>query len=148
MSEAIRYIGIARKAGAVDIGETNSGAAVRAGKARLLILAADASDNARRRAENFVYGTDTPLVRVPYSKEELTDITGVAGCSMAAFTDTGLASAFMSDLSKNNEGFSEVASQLELLDKKQRKLRTERIAHERNKALGKSNASGKRRKTK
>lgn len=148
MSEAIRYIGIARKAGAIDIGETNSGAAVRAGTAKLLILAEDASDNARRRAENFVYGTGIPMTAVPFTKEELSDISGVGGCSMAAFTDIGLASAFMSDLAKSRPEFAEMASQLMERNEKQRRLRLERMAHERNRALGKSKASGKRRKMK
>ncbi len=148
MSEAIRYIGIARKAGAVDIGETNSGAAVRSGKARLLILASDASGNAQRRAENFVYGTGVPLVTVPYTKEELSDISGAAGCSMAAFTDIGLASAFISDLAEENDGLRELAGKIAEQDQKQRRLRHERKVHERNKLRGKSKDTGKRRKMK
>ena len=40
-----------RRAGKIDLGETATGAAVRAGRARLLLLAADASENARKRAE-------------------------------------------------------------------------------------------------
>jgi len=148
MSEAIRYIGIARKAGAVDIGETNSGAAVRSGKARLLILASDASGNAQRRAENFVYGTGVPLVKVPYTKEKLSDISGAAGCSMAAFTDIGLASAFISDLAVEDGGFSELAGKLKEQDEKQRRLRREHKIHERNKLRGKSKDTGKRRKMK
>ena len=70
MDRAVSYLGIARKAGLLTTGEESCGAVVRAGKAKLLCLASDASPNAARRAEGFVYGTRTPLLRVPYTKEE------------------------------------------------------------------------------
>ena len=51
MSERLlNMLGLMRKAGAIDIGETNTGGACRAGKAKVLLLAADASDNAQSRA--------------------------------------------------------------------------------------------------
>mgnify|MGYP002627501615 CR=1 FL=1 len=66
--KALGYLGIMRKAGKLAIGEIDSGSAVRGGKAILLCLAADASDNARTRAEGFVYQTNTPLIRLPFEK--------------------------------------------------------------------------------
>ena len=51
-----------RRAGKIDLGETATGAAVRAGRARLLLLAADASENARKRAEGYLYGRRALLV--------------------------------------------------------------------------------------
>ena len=57
MSDKIlNMLGLMRRANAIQIGETNTGAAVRGGKAKLLLLAADASDNARSRAEGFTRG--------------------------------------------------------------------------------------------
>ena len=57
MSDKIlNMLGLMRRANAIQIGETNTGAAVRGGKAKLLLLAADASDNARSRAEGFARG--------------------------------------------------------------------------------------------
>ena len=55
-----------RRAGKFEIGETGTGAAVRAGRARLLLLAADASENARKRAEGYLYGRRALLVPLPY----------------------------------------------------------------------------------
>ena len=44
MSDKIlNMLGLMRRANAIQIGETNTGAAVRGGKAKLLLLAADAS---------------------------------------------------------------------------------------------------------
>ena len=76
MHKALNYIGLAKKAGSIEVGETNTGAAIRAGKGRILILASDASDNARRRAENYVSGKQTPIVLLPFSKAEISQATG------------------------------------------------------------------------
>lgn len=148
MPDPIRYIGIARKAGTVVMGETNSGIAVRSGKACLLATAADSSENALHRAQGFVYGTKTLLVSLPYTKNDLSAISGAAGCSMAAFTDPGLAAAFMEELAEGNNEYMYIAHKLGELAKKQRQRRVEKIAHERNKALGKSKGPGKRRNKK
>ena len=91
----MKLLGLMRRANAVQTGEDNSGAAVQAGKAKLLLLAADASDNARRRAEHFVSGRRTQLITLPFEKEELASGLGVNGGSMAAVTDLGFAGALM-----------------------------------------------------
>ena len=93
-AKALDYIGIARMAGGIGMGETNAKAFVKAGKAKLLVVASDTSDGARRRAEGYVFGTKVPLATVPYSKAEISAMSGRPGCSMAAFTDLGLAAAF------------------------------------------------------
>ena len=94
MDKAVNYLGIMRKANAVAIGETDAGAAVKGGKAYVLCLAADASENACKRAETFVYSRNTALVCLPYEKAELQQAFSKSGCSMFAITDLGLASAF------------------------------------------------------
>lgn len=89
-----------RRAGKIEIGETGTGAAVRAGRARLLLLAADASENARKRAEGYLYGRRALLVPLPYAKVELEAQLGKSGCSMAACTDFGLSAAFLEALAE------------------------------------------------
>lgn len=107
-------LGLMRRANALDIGETNSGAAVRAGRAKLLLLAADASDNARRRAETFVFGRRTILVLLPYTKAELSQCLGINGGSMAAVTDAGFANALMKALAeKDNKRYAATANEVE-----------------------------------
>ena len=44
------YLGIARMSGNLELGEDNAKALVKAGKARLLLLASDSPEGARRRA--------------------------------------------------------------------------------------------------
>ena len=60
------------------------------GKACLLLLAQDASDNARKRAEGFAYTAQAPLLRLPYTKQALSERLGKTGCAIAAVTDPGL----------------------------------------------------------
>lgn len=111
--KASNYFGIMRKAGAIAIGEVDSGAAVRGGKAVLLCLALDASDNARRRAEGFVYQKNTPLIRLPYEKETISRLVGKHGCSMISLLDLGFASAFVSALAQDDaEQYAAVAQRL------------------------------------
>lgn len=142
MSKALNYLAIARKAGCIEIGEENTGIAVRSGKARLVLLASDASDNARRRAEGYVSRTNTPLMTAPFSKEEISYTVGRNGCSMAAFTDIGLAGSFVAALSREyGEAYSELAGHLEEKLKKARQRRSEAKAHERNRKTGNRRSS-------
>lgn len=102
-----------RKAGRIALGEYDAGAAARAGKACLLLLAQDASDNARKRAEGFAYAAQAPLLRLPYTKQALSDRLGKTGCAIAAVTDPGLAKAFVSALAQADpEQYSSTAAEL------------------------------------
>ena len=138
MDKILGYLGIARKGGYLATGEENSGAAVRSGGARVLMLASDASDNAVSRAKGFVRGGKTPLITLPFTKEELSEATGQNGCSMVALTDVGLASAVLDALAAlDGEKFAETAAELKIKKEKASRRRAEAAAHERNKRAGK-----------
>ncbi len=149
MNKALGYIGLAKKAGAIEIGETNTGAAVRAGRCRLLILAADASDNARHRAEGFISGRQTPMITLPFDKATLAQMTGVGGGSMAAFTDAGLAAVFIAALAEEEPAYLETAALLAQKNRKVQQRRKEALTHERKLKTGKAvdpAVAGKRRR--
>lgn len=149
MHKALNYIGLAKKAGSIEVGETNTGAAIRAGKGKILVLASDASDNARRRAENFVSGAQIPTVTMPFTKAEISQATGTPGCSMAAFTDVGLAAVFMAALAENEPSYMETAELLAQKNQKALMRKREALAHEKKMKTGlaaKPAATGKRRK--
>lgn len=136
--KALNYIGIMRKAGACATGETDSGAACRAGKAKLLMLAADASENARSRARGFVYGRGVPLLTLPYDKADLAGILGRGATSMLAVTDLGLAEAIVKALAASNEeAYGEVSMELTEKLRKERERKSEQQRHEQNKRFGK-----------
>lgn len=111
--KAANYLGLMRKAGRIALGEHDAGAAARAGKACLLLLAQDASVNARKRAEGFAHAAQAPLLRLPYTKQALSDRLGKTGCAIAAVTDPGLAKAFVSALAQADpEQYSNTAAAL------------------------------------
>jgi ribosomal protein L7Ae-like RNA K-turn-binding protein len=142
MSEPISYLRIGRKAGLLETGEENCGAAIRGGKAKLLVIAADASDNAVRRAEGFLRGRQTPMIISPITKLEIAEATGRNGCSMFVFTDIGLASSFASALAEADpEKYSAVGEQLSQKRKKAMQRKEEAHNHEKNKKKGKRRTS-------
>lgn len=144
MDKVLSYLGIARKAGLLETGEENCGVVVRGGKAKLLLLASDASENATRRAEGYVYGKNTPLLRLPLTKLEISQRVGKSGCSMVVLTDLGLALSLVQALAATASEPGEYApllEQLRLKQEKAKKRREEANAHKRNKK------TGKRRKT-
>ena len=96
--KTLKFLGLMRRANALQVGENNTGEAVRSGKAKLLLLASDASDNARKRAESFTAGRSCLLLPLPFTKEELSAALGLGGCSMAAVTDLGFANALIKRL--------------------------------------------------
>ena len=98
MDNALRLIGLARKGGFVEVGEEPVGAATRAHKARLVVLAADAADNTLRRAAHFAQAGSAPAVQTPYTKGELGLAVGRSSCAMLALTDVGLAAALLARL--------------------------------------------------
>lgn len=136
MDKALNYLGLMRKAGACALGETDCGSACRAGKAKLLLLASDASDNAHSRAKGFVYGRNIPMVVLPYTKLELAGRLGRGAVSMMAVYDLGLAVTLMKALNTDGK-HTELVARLEDKLEQQNKRKAEMKAHERNKKLGK-----------
>lgn len=136
--KTLRLLGLMRRANAISVGETNTGGTVRAGKAKLLILAQDSSDNARRRAEGFTRGRNVLTVTVPFTKEEIASNVGLPGCSMAAITDIGFANAFMKSLAEAVPGcYDEQLAEVQQRFAKADKRKKEAAAHEKNKRIGK-----------
>ena len=109
MDKALQYLALARKAGRLAVGEESCGAAAASGKARLMLLASDASENARKRASGFLNGRRAPLASLPWTKAELCDLLGRNGCSMVCFTDLPLAARFAAAMSGDHSGWQDTA---------------------------------------
>ena len=134
--DALRLLGLARKAGRLEIGEEPVGAAARAGKARLILAAADAADNTLRRAYHFTQEGNAPLMEVPWTKGELGLAAGRSSCALLAFTDAGLAASFAAKLSAlDPERYGEAAERLSA--KAQRILQRQKEKRRQEKALQK-----------
>ena len=134
MDKSLNYLALARKGGRVELGEEPVGAAARAGKAYLIVVASDAGDHTWRRAKSFAAGTDQQCIRVTFTKDELGMAVGRTSLALAAFTDAPLALAFLSSLEKPD------AAAVAVLEDKVRRLKSrqqEAKAHQRNVRKGK-----------
>ena len=134
VDKALNYLALARKGGRVELGEEPVGAAARAGKAYLMVVASDAGDHTWRRAKSFAAGTEQQCIRVAFTKDELGMAVGRTSLAMAAFTDVALALAFAKALEKVDPAV------LEALENKAKRLKSrqqEAKAHQRNVRKGK-----------
>ena len=136
MDKALNYLALARKAGRIELGEEPVGAAARAQKARLVVVAEDATDHTWRRALSFVSGSEQICLRVPYSKDLLGQAVGRTALALAAFTDPAMALAFVKALGQPEK----YSAALESLDKRTKRIQQrqkEAKAHDKNKRVGK-----------
>ncbi len=135
--KALNLLGLMRKANALRIGEEDTGSAVREHAAKLVLLASDASDNAKKRASGYMYGSKAPLIRLPFTKEEISEHVGKSGCSMAAVCDIGFADALMKLLCGiSPTEYGEAAQTIQRRAQESKKRRND-SSREKNKRTGK-----------
>ena len=115
MSKALGYLGIARMSGNIVLGEENAKACIKAGKARMILLASDASEGVRKRVDGYVYGFHAPVVTAPWDGDAMGAALGRARCAVAVLPDLGLAKALADALaSEDPETYGPVAAALEV----------------------------------
>ena len=131
MDKALNYLSLARKAGRIELGEEPVGAAARAKKARLILVASDAGDHSWRRAKSFVAGTEQLCMKVPFTKDQLGEAIGRTSLAMAAFTDPAMALAFVKALG-DPEKYKEALESLDRRTQRIRQRQQEEKNHQRN----------------
>ena len=131
----LHLLGLARKAGRLEIGEEPVGIVCRSGKAKLLLVAKDAGDHTFRRARSFVSGSKCPYICAPYTKDELGNGLGCNACALCAFTDPAFAKSFLEAL--GDPGHDEILTQLTVQTQRVLKRRQEAQAHRKNVKTGK-----------
>ena len=90
---ALSLLGLALRGNNLAVGEDPVEAACKAGRAKLVLTAADASLNSVDRARRWAENGGVPWLPVPWGKEALGGALGRGSCAMAALTDRGLAEA-------------------------------------------------------
>ena len=86
MDKLLNLIGLAKKAGKLEVGEEPVGAAARSKHARLILIASDAADNTRRRALHFGEAGECICLEIPPTKEDLGRALGRTSCALLALT--------------------------------------------------------------
>lgn len=138
-NDPILYLlGMAKKAGKLEIGEEPVGAVCRSRHARLLLLAGDTSPNTCRRAAHFGEAGNVLWLQVPQTKEELGFALGRKSCAMLAVTDFGLAAAIADKLAAAQpERYGPAAEQLRTKADRALQRQKEKRQHEKNVQQGK-----------
>lgn len=136
MNRALNYLALARKGGMAELGEEPVGAAARAGKAHLILVAGDGSDHTWRRAKSFAAGTDQQCVRLSCTKDEMGQAIGRTSLAIAAITDPALALALVKSLGQPEKN-ADVLAALEEKVRRRKQRQSEAKAHERNVKKGK-----------
>lgn len=135
MDNTLSMIGLALRAGRLEVGDEAAGDACRLRRCRLLLLAADAGEGAQRRATHFAEEGQCLLAEVPCSREELGAALGRKTCAMAAVTDLGLAQAIAGRLAqKDPERCGEIMERL--------RVKAARAAQRREKTAGERKQRG------
>ena len=136
VDKALNYLALARKGGMAELGEEPVGAAARALKAHLILVAGDASDHTWRRAKSYAAGTDQQCVRLSCTKEEMGFVIGRTSLAIAAITDVQLALALVNSLGQP-EKYKATLDVLTEKVAKAKKRQAEARAHKRNVRMGK-----------
>lgn len=137
----LHLLGLARKAGRLELGEEPVGALCRSRHARLVVLASNAAPNTFRRAAHFGEAGNVLWIALPYTKEELGFLFGRGSCAMMAFSDAGFAASLMEKLSaRDPERYGPAAEQMRQKADRMLQRQREKRQHEKNVRLGRHRA--------
>ena len=134
----LSMLGLALKAGRVEVGEEPVGAAARAKKARVIFVAQDAAPSSVRRAQSFARTGSTLCVTLPAGKDTLGSSLGRTSVAMCAVTDSGFAESLVKKLAAlDSETYQDAADTLAIKAKRARERKEEQLRHEKNLRQGK-----------
>ncbi len=102
-------LGLARRAGMLAIGDESAKVALQSKKARLLLMASDASERTKETFSFISESNDIPYVEVRESREELGNALGKRPVAAVAICDLGFSAAIVKKLSLQNESAKAVA---------------------------------------
>ena len=133
----LHLLGLAKKAGKLELGEEPVGALCRAHHARLVLLAGNAAPNTFRRAAHFGEAGNVLWLALPHTKEELGFLFGRGSVAIMALADAGLAATLVDKLAAMDpERYSPAAEQLRVKADKMLQRQREKRQHEKNVQMG------------
>ena len=134
----LHLLGLAKKAGRLEVGEEPVGALCRARQAKLVLLAADAAPNTCRRAAHFGQAGNVLWLALPFSKAELGLALGRSSCAMVALADSGFAASILEKLAaRDPEKYGPAAQQIREKADRALQRQREKRQHEKNLREGK-----------
>ena len=138
MERILSMIGLAKKAGLVEIGEEPVGSAARAKHARVILVAGDAAASSVRRAYSFAQAGNCLCLTIDAVKDQLGSALGRTSVAMVAVTDIGFAESIVKKLAALDEArYGAAAEQLRVKAKRAAERKAEQLQHEKNLQQGK-----------
>lgn len=128
MHKALNLLGLAKKAGCLEIGEESVAVAVERGKARLILSSADASEGSKRKAAYLAEECNLIHIILPFTKADVSEAVGRGAPGILAVTDIGFAAGFAEKLSETHGEFAEVKDRLALKKKRAAERRSAKKA--------------------
>ena len=126
MDKCLNLLGLAKKAGCLEIGEESVSVCAERTGARAILSASDASEGSKRKAGFLAEEGSIPHIILPYTKADLSEAVGRGAPGILALTDIGFAASFAAKLAEMNGEYTEAAQWLAL---KQKRARERRAAH-------------------
>lgn len=134
----LHLVGLAKKAGRLEVGEEPVGAVCRARQAKLILVAGDAASNTFRRAAHFGEAGSVLWLSLPHTKEEIGFSLGRSSVAMLALTDVGFAASIVKKLAAADpEKYAAAAAALDTKAAKALQRQKEQRQHEKNLRQGK-----------
>ena len=99
MVKALRYLGLAKRAGCLVSGTNTSAINMNRHKVSLVILPEDISENGRKKIMKTIRQTQTPYV-IYGTSEELSRAAGSSGRSVFAVTDRHFAEIILQEIER------------------------------------------------
>lgn len=93
MDNAITFFGLMKKASALAIGAEGAYELTMRKKARLIVIASDASVHSSGSVKRAGEEMNVPVITLPYTKAQLGAALGQKECAAAALKDTGFAAS-------------------------------------------------------
>lgn len=125
MDKLLQMMGLARRANLLLAGEEVVADAIAAHKARLVLLAADASERTGKKIRQMA-GETLPVLVLPAEKDALGAALGKGSCAVAAVLDGGFAAKLAQMLAQSNPDYAAVAERLNQKEAKRQRRKKEK----------------------
>ncbi len=128
MTPWLSLLGMARRAGAVVIGEESLMESAQNHKLRLVLLSGDAGDTTARRVKR-LENEKLPVVALPDGKADLGGAIGFASAAAVGVTDLGLSCAILGKLAQAHSEFAPVAEAMAQRQSKALRRKADTVKH-------------------
>ncbi|HBR31285.1 MAG: L7Ae/L30e/S12e/Gadd45 family ribosomal protein [Eubacteriales bacterium] len=112
MNKILSALGLANKAGALAVGTNNVLAAIKSGKARLVVISSDASENTVKLISDKAGYRGIEVLSLTFSMNEIARALGRQRTSAVAITDDNLLAAFNKQLKADKTAIRQIETEM------------------------------------